>query len=738
MNLELNPRDKKKEDISISERENLLNDFLSKINPAAIIAGSCSFEDKRSGNELEQLSADDYPSVEIGPETGSKIKELALITEGIESKVACCASLPSPVAGRNLKIDYAALLNMQQLHASVHTSGPVLVIAGAGTGKTRVIVHRMAYLLETGVPPERILLLTFTRKAAKEMQNRAQELLRSAQASLVSGGTYHSFSAVELRKHANIAGMPANFSIIDQSDAEDTIDLIRTAMKYNTGDKKFPKKARLQEILSSARNRNKTVAQVIAKDFSGLIDYTQDIELVLRGYTQYKETCAVFDFDDLMEKLRDGLRDKPVFRETMQLSYDYIMIDEFQDTNIVQKEIVDILAAKHRNIMAVGDDAQSIYSFRGANFENILRFPETYPDCTVIKIQQNYRSNKNILRFTNDIIRSSRFGYKKELYSENISDSLPVVRKFLDQESEAKFIVSKIKQLHEKDIPLSQIAVLNRADWHNRYIQAELHKNSIPYVVIGGFRFNERKHVKDIISFLRIIHNPLDAVAWHRVLKLVTGIGVQTASQIVKSLMEAGGEIHFGIYHSKKFFADLQKLEKMLSSAASPRRTIASKVEVAKEYYMPLLESRDPDYKMRLLDIDVLIDLAANYSDLNQFLSDFALDPPNKGVAGQSQPLINESEAGDKLTISTIHSAKGLEWHTVFIPHALDGMLPSSRACNLEDMEEERRLFYVACSRAKEHLYISYPSFVESFNAYFTYPSRFLVELSKGSYMFEK
>ncbi len=525
---------------------------------------------------------------------------------------------------------------------------------------------------------------------------------------------------------------------MDQPDAEDTVDLIRTELKYNSQDKRFPKKARIFEIISSARNRNISVREVIEKDFSGLFDYIADIELIFSGYSQYKTICGVFDFDDLMDKLRDSLRDNESFRMIVQDSFDYVMVDEFQDTNVVQKEIVDFIAAKHRNIMVVGDDTQSIYSFRGANFENILRFPESYPDCKIVKIEHNYRSNRPILNFTNDIIRTARFGYRKQLFSDVEAAYLPIVRRFQDQEEEAEYIVKQIRNLMEKDVPLNQIAVLNRADWHNRYIQIELNKHDIPYVVVGGFRFNERKHVKDIIGYLRIMFNPSDAVAWHRALKMVAGVGAVTAAQIIKYILDEGGTIQFKTFEGKRFYADLKNLQQALEAASNKRMSVSGRIEILKNYYAPILEAREIDYKMRLLDIDVLIDLAAKYDDMHTFLSDFALDPPNKGVAGQSAPLIDEGEEKGKLTLSTIHSAKGLEWHTVFVPHALDGMFPSNRAVTIEDMEEERRLFYVACSRAKDQLFITFPSYVASFNAYFTYPSRFLVEMNKDLFKFER
>jgi len=733
------PANNTEKDNDFQSKKELLSNFLQKIQsstkkniPASAIT---SFS---ANDDLSLLQSDDYPQVEINSETQARIDQLVTIAQEIEKRHSSQSLALRLPPDKQFRIDYPNSLNQEQYNATLNLNGPILVIAGAGTGKTRVIVHRVAFMLEMGIIPERILLLTFTRKAAREMQSRTEQLLHDTSASRVQSGTFHSFAAFILREYANLVGLQPNFTIMDQPDAEDTVDLIRTELKFNIKDKRFPKKKRLLEIISSARNRNISIRAVIEKDFSGLLDYIEDIELLAQGYQQYKEICGVYDFDDLMEKLRDSLRDVPDFRLTVQEKYDYVMVDEFQDTNVVQKEIVDIIAQKHRNLMVVGDDTQSIYSFRGANFENILRFPETYPDCKIIKIEQNYRSNKQILQFTNDIIRTAKFGYRKELHTDIDSENSPIVHRFLSQEHEAEYIVQQIRNLIEKDVPLNQIAVLNRADWHNRYVQAELNKHDIPYVVVGGFKFNERKHIKDIIGYLRILFNPSDAVAWHRALKMVAGIGAVTAAQIIKYILEQRGTVQFDTFEGKRFYKDLQRLQRALESASDKRLSIAGRIEILKNYYAPILESREIDFKMRLLDIDVLIDLAAKYDDMHKFLSDFALDPPNKGVAGQSKPLIDEAEESGKITLSTIHSAKGLEWHTVFIPHALDGMFPSNRAATIEDMEEERRLFYVACSRAKDQLYITFPSHVSSFNAYFTYPSRFLVEIDKQLFRFER
>ena len=685
------------------------------------------------GTDLTTVSLKDFPEIESTEQTSKKIEELKSIISSIESKSTKTSEIE---LSQNYKIDYKKELNISQLEAVTTTNGPVLVIAGAGSGKTRVIVHRVAFMLENGIDPGEILLLTFTRKAASEMIGRVQGLLNDNKAQKVFGGTFHSFSNYILRKNANLLGIPSNFTIIDSEDSADTIDLIKSELKIEKKEKAFPKKNRLQEIISSARNRNLTIRHVIQNEFSGLLEFIDQIELINKGYEKYKKICRIFDYDDLMEVLRDSLRDNPAFRRKLNNEFRYIMVDEYQDTNIVQKEIVEYLSENSRNILVVGDDAQSIYSFRGANYENILRFPQKYPDCKVIKIEQNYRSNQKILDFTNDIIENARIGYKKHLFSRILYDTLPVVRKFYDQQLEAAFIVDKIIEYREKGIALNQVAILVRAFWHARYIEIELNRRSIPYIAVGGLAFNERKHVKDVISYLRIVQNPYDAVAWHRILKYLPGVGLITARKIIDKIISEHG-LETDSFEKTRFAEGLNRLRNMINKAADNKISIAQKIEIIIEYYAPILQATESDYQIRMLDIKVLVDLSSRYETLDKFLTDFALDPPSKKFGNKTVPLIDESE--DKpLTISTIHSAKGLEWYSVIIPHALDGLIPSVRALNnIEEIEEERRLFYVACSRAKQDLIITMPSFVSTYNAFLSYPSRFLVEISKEKFYYK-
>jgi len=715
-------------------REKPEKSFLDSIEDLALRQKSNLSENAATrSTELSDLTIDDYTGAESTERTDKKIEELMSIISSIENRPFTLAEIKFE---KTYRIDYARELNRPQLEAVTTINGPVLVIAGAGSGKTRIIVHRVAFMLENGIDPGDILLLTFTRKAAAEMLGRVQQLLKDNSAQKVFGGTFHSFSNYILRKYSNLINIPANFTIIDEEDSADTIDLIRSELKIEKREKAFPRKNRIQEIISSARNRNLTIREVIEDEFSGLKDFISDIELINQGYAKYKRICKIFDYDDLMDVLRDSLRDNAVFRSRMQKEYRYIMVDEYQDTNVVQKEIVEYLSEGSRNILVVGDDSQSIYSFRGANYENILRFPQRYPECRVIKIEENYRSNQKILDFTNEIILNARIGYKKHLYSKIANDFLPVVRKFYDQESEAEFVVDRILEYREKGIALNQVAILVRAFWHARYIEVELNRRSIPYVAVGGLKFNERKHVKDVISYLRIIQNPYDAVAWHRVLKYLPGVGMVTAKRIIDRILNEKGMDTESI-EKARFADDLGRLTSMITRARDNTIPIPLKIEFIKEYYTPLLQAREYDYQVRLLDIGVLIDLSSKYESLEKFLTEFALDPPSRNFGTKTVPLIDESE-DTPLTVSTIHSAKGLEWHSVIIPHALDGLIPSVRSLNnIEEIEEERRLFYVACSRAKQDLVITMPSFVTTYNAFLSYPSRFLVEIARDKFHYK-
>ncbi len=719
----------KEKEQSKKELEELLYQFRQKF------AMTSHQKEKSVKNKIKPfldipLSTYNYPK--LTEKDKIKIDKLGQISESIENKTMKSNKDNNDFG---LKINYNQLLNKNQYLASTNINGSILVIAGAGSGKTRTIIYRLAYMLEKEINPQNILLLTFTRKSADEIIKRANLLIEDVRANQIMSGTFHSFANFILRKYHAVLGIQANFTIIDASDSEDIIDLIRQELKFDKKNKAFPKKSRIQTIISKARNCSVTILEVIDKEYKGLSDFLEEIQILAETYSEYKKANNIIDYDDLMEFLRDSLRDNSEFRNKIQEKYKYIMVDEFQDTNIVQKEIVDLIAAKYKNIMVVGDDSQSIYAFRGADVENILIFPDTYPECKIIKIEQNYRSTQDILDFTNSIVNHSKIGYKKHLFSDNKKSGKPIIKKFYSPEDEASFIVSRILDLREENIPLDEMAVLYRSSYHANFIQAELLRRNIPYVVYGGLKFTERRHVKDIISYLKVIFNHYDAVAWNRILKLISGVGGATSSKLIASIQNNNGIPDLKLFKGKKFAQSLEELLQTLNSINSQEMSIPQKIDMLKAYYEPILKMMEDDYKTRLLDVDVLYNMATKYERLERFLSDFALEPPSKSFQDKSTPLIDETEESP-LVLSTIHSAKGLEWNTVFIPHLLDGLVPSSNSIvSIDYLEEERRLFYVGCTRAKERLYLTMPSQFSLWDSFLTHPSRFMVEIEKEKYI---
>ena len=422
-----------------------------------------------------------------------------------------------------------------------------------------------------------------------------------------------------------------------------------------------------------------------------------------------------------------------VFRNKLRKRIKYILVDEYQDANNTQREIVEFLCKGQSNITVVGDDSQSIYSFRGANFENILRFPVSFPNCKVVKIEQNYRSGQGILDFANNVIENAKIGFKKNLHSTVPSEIKPVVRRFADGVEEAEYIVDKILEIRGNALEFSKFSILTRASWHSNYVQAELMKRQIPFVVVGGIKFSERRHVKDIVAFLKLTFNPLDAVAWHRVLQLIQGIGKVRASEVVKHIHANSGEIKFDRFYGRKYYHDLKNIEDLYVQLNSDGLSPVQMLDILYPFYIPLLKKVEDDYEVRIKDLETFRVKAQKYDDLQKFLADFTLEPPSNRYQDQNQPLVDDDEK--PLVVSTIHSAKGLEWHTVFLPHLLDGLLPSVRSMEtIHELEEERRLFYVAVTRAEENLFITMPSYIQSWDAVFTHPSRFLAEVDKVKY----
>jgi DNA helicase II / ATP-dependent DNA helicase PcrA len=599
-------------------------------------------------------------------------------------------------------------LNSSQLEAVSVTDGPVLVIAGAGSGKTRVIEYRVLNLVRNNIDPASILLLTFTREASRRMLERATQ--HDSRCKLVDGGTFHSFAYRTLKKYSRVMGLADSFSVIDENDAAEAIQRCAAGMGLLDKEKRFPKKDTLRSILSGCINRNRTVEKILEKEYPDFLLYTQEIESLGKKYAAYKLERGLLDYDDLLVYLK-LLLEKPQARSRIASRYRYIMVDEYQDTNKLQADIACLLAFEHNNIMAVGDDAQSIYGFRGASHENIMEFPGRFQECKVIKLEENYRSSQSILDLANSVLENMENKYSKCLISaRKTAGEKPEILFFGNAYNEAEWIASKIKESRDEGIYLCNQAVLFRSAYISIPLQAELSKRNIPYQVFGGLKFYETAHVKDLLAHLRVISNPLDELSWMRILTLIAGIGPKTADKVLR---DASGHTAlqdiidkpFLAYDKHKFGYGLKKLRAALESAALKEADIGAKFGVALDYYLPILKEKFDDWSLRLNDLETLRQIASRYNSLDQLLADFTIDSPDLG-ASRDDPGLPEDEK--PLTLSTIHSAKGLEWDRVFVLGLIEGVFPVSFALNDDsEIEEEHRLFYVAVTRARNNLFLS-------------------------------
>ncbi|MBL0717392.1 MAG: ATP-dependent helicase [Desulfosarcina sp.] len=623
-------------------------------------------------------------------------------------------------------IDYKKELNPSQLDAVTSTEGPLLIIAGAGSGKTRTLTYRVAYLVEKGVSPQSILLLTFTRKASQEMLNRAARLL-DARCARVSGGTFHSFANTVLRIYANKIGFGHDFSIIDRSDSESLINMIRKDSGHASKNRSFPRKQTLANIFSRTVNKVLSIGDVVSHDYPHFLNNLEEIIEINKEYANQKRINNLLDYDDLLIYLHLLLKTHLDVREKLCSLYRYIMVDEYQDTNPVQAEIVHFLAGREQNIMIVGDDSQSIYSFRGADFMNIMRFPKIFPSTRIIKLEENYRSVQPILDLTNMIIENAETKYSKKLFTNLHGGTMPAIIRTEDEYAQSGIIVKKIKRLNEKGIPLNEIAVLFRAGFHSFGLELQLTKNNIPFIKMGGFKFMDSAHIKDVIAHLKAFASQVDKISWHRILLLLNKIGPAAARKIFASVSKKGwdaglsdiklkGEAGEGSQRVKSRFAKM----KLLSGSVSDMG------ETIIEYYMPILKKKYDDYPKRAKQLEHIVDIMERYTVLSEFFTDMALEPPNT-VKDDSFSM--DSLDNDRLVLSTVHSAKGLEWNTVFVIWTLDGRFPSVHALNKEnELEEELRLMYVAATRAKENLFFIYPGNIydRSSNSFLCNPSCFL------------
>ncbi len=614
--------------------------------------------------------------------------------------------------------DLAADLNPQQAAAATHGDGPLLIIAGAGTGKTRTLVYRVAHLIDRGVKPERILLLTFTRRAAQEMLSRAERLV-GGNSKKVQGGTFHATGHRLLRRFGSAAGLPKDFTIMDQGDSQDLMQLSRSQLGYAQKSKRFPKKETLQYVYSRHINTGISIEDIIRDEYPQFVEYLPDFTKIYTDYISRKQARNLVDYDDLLLFWAMLLEASPEIGGKIASLYDHILVDEYQDTNVLQARILRGMCRTHANISVVGDDAQSIYSFRGANFRNILGFPKQFENTTIVTLEQNYRSTEPILDVTNTLISRATERFTKNLWTERKGGEIPWLVAAQDEQAQTRFVVDRILELHEEGTRLREMAVLFRAGYMSADLEIELTNRKIPFEKWGGLKFLEAAHVKDVLAFLRILENPRDEVSWYRILLLLPGIGDTTARSAIDSMASAAWQSEaFGRYQpparARAAHASLVALlDELRSGGTADEAIVSAEIARVRMLYDNILRERYDKAEPRLMDLDQLQHIAAGYPDRATFLSALALEPPQ---ATQDLAGASADDDQDYLILSTAHSAKGREWDAVFLIWAVDGWFPSARCLGThEETEEERRLMYVAMTRARNHLSITYP-----LNAYST------------------
>ncbi|MFH0928250.1 MAG: ATP-dependent helicase [bacterium] len=632
-------------------------------------------------------------------------------------------------AGLSPKIDYAKELNREQLAVVSGASGPVLVLAGAGSGKTRTLVYRVAYLLEHGVRPSEILLMTFTNKAAREMMDRVSALLKQPLAGLW-GGTFHHICHRLLRQSGSQIGLASNFTILDEEDAKDLIKIIVKERGSSDLKDRFPSPAVLKAMISYAGNASRPLAGIIEERFPHFSSLIPEVEAIRSAYQEKKRTNNSLDFDDLLIYTVELLSKSEPTRSRYAGQFKYVLVDEFQDTNALQAKIVALLASVHGNLMVVGDDAQSIYSFRAADIHNILDFPSKFPNTKIFKLETNYRSVSPVLELANEVIAGNQQGFRKELKGVRAGGEKPFLVPAASAREEAVFVTEMIAKLIQDGVPMSEIAVLFRATHHSQLLEFELMKRDLAYEYRGGLKFFERAHIKDTLSFLRIIHNLRDEIAWLRVLQFGRGIGPAAARTAYEAVKKAEGlEDSISCLESSlksKALSGWQELKPILlktSSVESPAEKVRA---VAASKYQDILQSLYPNWEERVDDLEQLAVFAERYDSLQEFLADVSLQDGLTAWRGGAR-----TTGEDKVILSTIHQAKGLEWNSVFVIHLADKFFPNPRALNEKfGLEEERRLFYVAVTRAKQNLFLSYPAVVGEESLSLVQPSVFIDEIS--------
>jgi DNA helicase-2/ATP-dependent DNA helicase PcrA len=601
-------------------------------------------------------------------------------------------------------------LNPQQYEAVTHGDGPLLVVAGAGSGKTRALAYRVAYLISHGVSPDRILLLTFTRRAAEEMLRRAALVTESSNSvtSRVWGGTFHSFANRILRMYSQTADLSPDFTVIDRTDAEDLLDVIRNDMAFSQKESRFPRKSTCLAIYSRRVNGNEELETILKRVFPWCEMWKEELKALFREYVERKQRQNILDYDDLLLYLYYLLQNDEA-AESIGGRFDHILVDEYQDTNKIQAGILIGMRHLNHNIMVVGDDAQSIYGFRSATIRNMLDFPKQFPGTTIVTLEQNYRSIQPILDSTNRVIGQAQERYSKDLWSERIGEQRPKLITCIDENHQDDEVIRLILDHYEQGVPLHKQAVLFRAASHSNSLELALTRKNIPFHKYGGLRFLETSHVKDLISFLRILENPRDEIAWFRVLQLLNGIGPVTAASVFDHIQSNGFNpstiSSFKVpVAARKEIIEFGALLSDLTNMGDENPGV--QINRIHQFYKPILWRNYENAEPRENDIEHMGLLAAGYKSRRQFLTDLILDPPTSTGDLAGPPIKDE----DWLVLSTIHSAKGLEWDVVYLIHAADGCLPSDMSTGTdEEIEEELRLTYVAMTRARDFLYVLWP-----------------------------
>jgi len=620
----------------------------------------------------------------------------------------------------SLQIDYAGELNPQQYAAVTATPGPALVLAGAGAGKTRTLIYRVAYLLEHGIPADRILLLTFTNKAAREMMRRVADLLGSDLGQLW-GGTFHSIGHRFLRRHAELAGFRKDFTILDREDSKDLLKACLAEAEIDTKATRFPKPEVLGDIFSMAVNTHKSIPEILADQYDYFSMLAPQIESLAGKYEARKRSTNVLDFDDLLVSWLRLLQTHAEIREQYQRRFQFVLVDEYQDTNKIQADIIDLLAERHQNVMVVGDDSQSIYSWRGANFKNILQFPQRYPKAQIFKIEINYRSTPEILALANAVIKANTAQFAKELAPARKAGSKPALVTCGEAGEQAAFVAQRMLELRDEGIDLSKMAVLYRSHFHALELQLELTRRNIPFSITSGIRFFEQAHLKDVIAYLKLVLNPRDELSFKRITQMLPGVGGKGADKLWKCFQE---RFHSIQAQAKNPLAEaLQRCLDIVPKKAAkawPQLAITiSQLESVRERpdemirlvveagYDDFLKENYANYRTRQEDLEQLANFAHQFPSTEEFLTQLSL---LSNIEAEDEQRPAQAQDDERVKLSTIHQAKGLEFDVVFVIMLCDGMFPSARSLDdVEDEEEERRLFYVAVTRARNELYLSYP-----------------------------